>query len=69
LSFFLSQESLNTNNSLERAAQIYQQLTCATSVKQAVENLSNNSHVNHAMLAEESVQIALDNLLCMDFII
>ncbi|KAF8799204.1 hypothetical protein BYT27DRAFT_7176667 [Phlegmacium glaucopus] len=47
---------------------MYQQSTCDTSVKKAVENisalenLSQDSHVNHALLAEEAVQIALNQL-------
>ena len=55
LSFFLHQESPNTNNSLERAAQIYQQSTHDASVKQAVEeifqleNLFKSSHIKHVL--------------------
>jgi len=65
---------------LERAAQIYHQSPCDTSVKQAVENLFNGSHSNnaslnlskrshHALLAEGAVQIAMNHLLCKDFTI
>ncbi|KAF8816124.1 hypothetical protein BYT27DRAFT_7185368 [Phlegmacium glaucopus] len=39
LSFFLHQESPSTRNSLERAAQIYQQSTYNASIKQAIENI------------------------------
>jgi len=70
LSFFLHEESPSTNDSLKRAAEIYQQSTCGTLVKQAVENifenLSDGSPVN---LLEVGVQTALNNLLCMDFTI
>ncbi|KAF8799150.1 hypothetical protein BYT27DRAFT_7202206, partial [Phlegmacium glaucopus] len=51
LSFFLHQESPSIKNSLERAAQIYQQSTYDASVKQAIErifeleNLFKGSHV------------------------
>jgi hypothetical protein len=37
-------------NSLEQAAQIYQQTTCDSSVKQAVENLFEGYHANHRIL-------------------
>jgi len=49
LSFFLYEESPYTQDSSERAAKIYQQLTCDTSFKQAIEkifeleNISNDS--------------------------
>jgi len=66
LSFFLRQAS-KKGDSLQRAAQIYEQSTCATSVKQAVENLFSSS--NRAVLGEESVQVALDNLLGMHFVV
>ncbi|KAF8799278.1 hypothetical protein BYT27DRAFT_7218087 [Phlegmacium glaucopus] len=75
LSFFLHKESPKTMDSLDRAVQIYQQSTCDTSVKQAVEkifeleNISKGSYVNHTWLAEEAVQIALNSLICMDFTI
>ena len=69
-SFFLREESPSTNDSLKRAAEIYQQSTCGTSVKQAIEkifeNLSDGSPVN---LSEGGVQTAFNNLLCMDFTI
>jgi len=74
LSFFLHQEGSKKKNSLERAAKFYQQSTRDTSVKQAVEkifrleNLSKDPHANHAMLLEGAVQIAMNNLLCKDFI-
>ncbi|KAF8816506.1 hypothetical protein BYT27DRAFT_7182075, partial [Phlegmacium glaucopus] len=67
LSFFLHQESPSTKNSLERAAQIYQQSTHDASVKQAIENLFKGSHhvddVNYELLVEEAVQTVLNNLL------
>ncbi|KAF8797551.1 hypothetical protein BYT27DRAFT_6933111 [Phlegmacium glaucopus] len=67
LSFFLYKESPSTADSLERAVQIYQQSPCDTSVKQAVnnyfENLSKGSHVNHKLLVQEAVQIAMNNLI------
>ena len=46
MSFFLHQESSQERNSLEQAAQIYQQSTCDTHVKQAIENLFNGYHKN-----------------------
>ena len=52
---------------LARAAEIYQQSTCDTSVKQAVETLFKDSHIDTTFLVEKTVQIALNNLLCMDF--
>ncbi|KAF8817605.1 hypothetical protein BYT27DRAFT_7190845, partial [Phlegmacium glaucopus] len=86
LSFSLHKESPSKSNSLERAVKIYQQSTCDASVKQAIENLSElenlsedshvnhafsnlfkskASNVNHALLAEEAVQIALNNLILL----
>jgi hypothetical protein len=51
LSFLLHQQSPKEKNSLEQTAQIYQQSTCDSSVKQAVENLFEGYHdVNHGML-------------------
>jgi len=53
LPFFLHEESPSTKDSLERAAELYQQSSCGTSVKQAVEkifeleNLYKGSPVNH----------------------
>ncbi|KAF8799212.1 hypothetical protein BYT27DRAFT_7202364 [Phlegmacium glaucopus] len=63
LSFFLHKESPSETDSLERAVQLYQQSTCDTSVKEAVENLSQGPYANSAFLAEEAVQIALNNLI------
>ena len=80
MSFFLHKESPKGRDSLDRAAQIYQQSTCDTSVKQAVENLFNCYHDNYFIkpgilnlskphvnpaLVNGAIQIALDNLLCM----
>jgi hypothetical protein len=62
---------------LEQAAQIYQQSTCDSSVKQAVENLFEGYHVNHGILnhlfkhsvdetmVKGAIQIALNHQLCM----
>ena len=77
MSFFLRQESPNRNDSLERAVQAYKKSNYDPSVKQAVENLFKGSHSllkkfkkNHqASLVEGAVQVALDNLLGMDFTI
>ena len=75
MSFFLRQELPNTNDSLERAVQAYEKSNHDTSVKQAVENLFKGSFFkkfkkNHyASLVEGAVQVALDNLLGMDFTI
>jgi hypothetical protein len=77
LSFFLYQQSPKPQNSLEQAAQIYQQSTCDSSVKQAVENLFEGYHsVNHGILnlfkhsvdetlVKGAIQIALNHQLCM----
>ena len=68
--YFLLSEELRCQKErkyLERAAQIYQQATCDTSVKQAVETLFKDSHIDTTLLVEKSVQIALNNLLCMNF--
>ena len=78
MSFFLSKQSQKERDSLERAAQIYQQSTCDSSVKQAVENLFEGYYVNHGILnlfklkhpvdetvVEGAIQIALNNQLCM----
>jgi hypothetical protein len=82
LFFFLCKQSPVTENSFERAVQIYQESTYDTSIKQAVEKLfrashvdhafSKNfkhSHINHKLLAEGAIQVALSNLLCMNFTI
>jgi hypothetical protein len=50
LSFFFYKQSQTEKDSLERAAQIYQQSTCDSSIKQAVENLFECYHVNHGIL-------------------
>ena len=47
MSSFLFQESSKEKNSLQQAAQIYQQSNCDTSVKQAVEDLFNSYHNNY----------------------
>ena len=81
LSLFIRQQSPKEQNSLEQAAQIYQQSTCDSSVKQAVENLFEGYHVihvNHGILnlfkrkhpvdeslVEGAIQIALNHKLCM----
>jgi hypothetical protein len=76
LSFFLCQQSPKEQNSLEQAAQIYQQSTCDSSVKKAVENLFKGYHVNHGILnlfkhsvdetlVKEAIQIAFNHQLCM----
>jgi hypothetical protein len=78
LSFFLCQQSSKEQNSLERAAQIYQQSTCDFSIKQAVEDLFEGYHVNHGILNlfkhkhsvdetlnEGAIEIALNHRLCM----
>ncbi|KAF8801293.1 hypothetical protein BYT27DRAFT_7198371 [Phlegmacium glaucopus] len=82
LSFFLHNESpQRVTHTLERAVQIYQQSTCDTSVKEAVEkifepensnkgsyafsNLFKAFNVNYELLAEEAVQIATNNLILL----
>jgi hypothetical protein len=78
LSFFLHQQSPTSENSLEQAAQIYQQSTCDSSVKQAVENLFEGYHVTHGILnlfkhsvdvdetlVNGAIEIALKHQLCM----
>jgi hypothetical protein len=76
LSFFLFQQSPKPQNSLEKAAEIYRDSTCDSSVKQAVENLFEGYHVNcgilhlfqHSVdktLVEGAIQIALNHQLCM----
>jgi hypothetical protein len=78
LSFFLYQQSPKEKKSLEQAAQIYQQSTCDSSVKQAVEDLFEGyHHVNHGILnffkrdpvyeslIKGAIQIALNHRLCM----
>ena len=81
LSSILHQLSPEKKNSFKRAAQIYQQSTCDSSVKQAVENLFEGYHVipvNHGILnlfkrkhpvdeslVEGAIQIALNHRLCM----
>jgi hypothetical protein len=80
LSFFLFKQLPKGKDSLETAAQIYQQSTCDSSIKQAVDNLFEGYHVNHGFfnlfklkhsveveeaLIEGAIQIALNNQLCM----
>ena len=78
MSFFLYQQSPKEQNSLEQAAQIYQQSTCDSSVKQAVENLFEGYHVDCGILnlfkhkhsvdetiVKGAIQIALNHQLCM----
>ena len=80
MSFFLCQELPNRNDSLERAVQAYKKSNCDTSVKQAVKNLfkgshsllkifKKNHHASEASLVAGAVQVALNNLLGMDFTI
>ena len=77
MSFFLRQESPNSNDSLERAVQAYKKSNYDTSVKQAVEHLFKGpppllkifKKNHHASLVEGAVQVALDNLLGTDFTI
>ena len=77
MSFFLHQEFPNRNDSLERAVQAYKKSNHDTSVKQGVENLFKGSHSllktfkknQQASLVEGAVQVALNNLLGMDFTI
>ena len=80
MSFFLHQELPNGHDSLERAVQAYKKSNYDTSVKQAVEYLFKDSHLflktfkkNHhaseASLVEGAIQVALNNLLGMDFTI
>ena len=76
LSFFLRKESPR-DKILDQAAQIYQQSTSDSSVKQAVENLFEGYHAKHGIfnrfksphvdetLVEGALQIALNNCLCM----
>jgi len=54
LSFFIHQESSNETNSLERAAKIYQQSTCDTSVKQAIEKLFQLENLSKDFRATQS---------------
>jgi len=78
LSFLLHKKSPDQKNSLERAAQIYKQSTCDTSIKQAVESIFEasyvdhtflkifkHSHIDHALLVKGAIQTAFNNLLCM----
>jgi hypothetical protein len=70
-------QSSKVKDSLEQAAHIYQQSTCDSSIKQAVDNLFEGYHVNHGILnlfkkhsidetlIEGAIQIALNNQLCM----
>lgn len=82
LSFFLHKESPDEQNSLERAAQMYQKSTCDKSVKKEVERLFETSQVDnaflkiktfkwsqvdHAVLVEGAIHIALSNLIGKDF--
>ena len=74
-------ESSDNNPTLEKAVQIYLESTSNHTVNlQTVENLFkassvNNallpnfkhSHVDESLLLKGAVQIALDNLLCMNF--
>ena len=84
MSFFLHQELLERKDSLERAVQAYKNSNYDTSVKQAVENLfkgshslkesllkkfKKNHHASEASLVEGAIQVALNNLLGMDFTI
>jgi hypothetical protein len=50
LSFFFFKQSPTGKDSLEKAAQIYQQSTCDSFIKQAVDNLFEGYHVNHGIL-------------------
>ena len=80
MSFFLRQESPNSNDSLERAVQAYKKSNYDTSVKQVVEHLfkgppsllkifKKKNHASKASLVEGAVQVALNNLLGTDFTI
>ncbi|KAF8809933.1 hypothetical protein BYT27DRAFT_7187229, partial [Phlegmacium glaucopus] len=69
LSFFIHKESPNETGSLERAVQVYQQSTCDSSVKQAVETIFKletffeDPYVNFTTLSEEAIQVALNNII------
>ena len=81
LHFFLMKESSDNKPTLEQAVQIYLESTCNNAVNlQTVENLFKassvddaflkvfkHSHVDKNLLVKGAVQIALDNLLCMNF--
>ncbi|KAF8804526.1 hypothetical protein BYT27DRAFT_7194072 [Phlegmacium glaucopus] len=61
LSFFLSQKSPSTKDSLQRAVQIYQQSTCDASVKQAIERIFELENISKGPQATSHVKHTFPN--------
>ncbi|KAF8805542.1 hypothetical protein BYT27DRAFT_7192417 [Phlegmacium glaucopus] len=61
LSFFLSQKSPSTKDSLQRAAQIYQQSTCDASVKQHIERIFELENISKGPQATSHVKHTFSN--------